>query len=277
MATTTNYNWQTPDDTDLVKDGAAAIRDLGDDIDTTVKAVSDASIAKAIVDAKGDLIAGTAADTVARVAVGTDGQVLVASSSSAAGLAWATPAGSAPVQLSPAVSGLYLRVSTSFDSAGNSDLSGATAGNTDETHYTPIYLPNCTLDRIAVRSGTYSSTGNVRLGLYNNGADNRPSSLLLDAGTVAVDAATTNFEVTISQVVTAGWYWIAVNGQSGSYQLLRARVTPNNSFPNIATAPAVATVNTNGYIETGIGGAFPANTGTLSRTATPFIGWVRIA
>jgi hypothetical protein len=25
MATTTNYSWTTPDDTDLVKDGAAAI------------------------------------------------------------------------------------------------------------------------------------------------------------------------------------------------------------------------------------------------------------
>jgi hypothetical protein len=36
MATTTNYGWEIPDDTDLVKDGAAAIRELGQDIDTTV-------------------------------------------------------------------------------------------------------------------------------------------------------------------------------------------------------------------------------------------------
>jgi len=36
MATTTNYNWTTPDDTALVKDGAAAIRSLGTAIDTTV-------------------------------------------------------------------------------------------------------------------------------------------------------------------------------------------------------------------------------------------------
>jgi hypothetical protein len=36
MATTTNYSWTTPDDTDLVKDGAAAIRALGTAIDTTV-------------------------------------------------------------------------------------------------------------------------------------------------------------------------------------------------------------------------------------------------
>jgi hypothetical protein len=36
MATTTNYGWTTPDDTALVKDGAAAIRALGTAIDTTV-------------------------------------------------------------------------------------------------------------------------------------------------------------------------------------------------------------------------------------------------
>ena len=47
-------------------------------------------IAKAIVDAKGDLIAATAADTVARVAVGTDGQFLKADSGASAGVSWAS-------------------------------------------------------------------------------------------------------------------------------------------------------------------------------------------
>lgn len=36
MATTTNYGWTTPDDTALVKDGAAAIRSLGSSIDTSL-------------------------------------------------------------------------------------------------------------------------------------------------------------------------------------------------------------------------------------------------
>ena len=49
------------------------------------------AIAKAIVDAKGDLIAATAADTVARVPVGTNGQVLTADSTQSAGVAWSTP------------------------------------------------------------------------------------------------------------------------------------------------------------------------------------------
>ena len=37
MPTTTNYGWTTPADTDLVKDGAAAIRTLGSSVDTTTK------------------------------------------------------------------------------------------------------------------------------------------------------------------------------------------------------------------------------------------------
>ena len=46
------------------------------------------------VDAKGDLIVGTGADTFARLAVGTNGHTLVADSSTATGLAYAAPAGS---------------------------------------------------------------------------------------------------------------------------------------------------------------------------------------
>ena len=36
MATSTNYGWSEPDNTSLVKDGAQAIRTLGDAIDTSL-------------------------------------------------------------------------------------------------------------------------------------------------------------------------------------------------------------------------------------------------
>ena len=51
---------------------------------------SHGEIPATIVDAKGDLIAGTAADTVSRLAVGTNGQYLKADSTAGTGLAWAT-------------------------------------------------------------------------------------------------------------------------------------------------------------------------------------------
>jgi hypothetical protein len=113
MASTTNYSWSTPDDTALVKDGAAAIRSLGSAIDSTVFTNAGAAIAKTIVDAKGDIIAATAADTVDRLAVGTNNQVLTADSSTATGLKWATAAsGGMTVLASGTLSGASLALTS---------------------------------------------------------------------------------------------------------------------------------------------------------------------
>jgi hypothetical protein len=122
MATTPNFNWVTPDNTGLVKNGALDIRTLGNAIDasmvdlkggTTGQVLAKATntdmdfswvaqddsnaIQNAIVDAKGDIIAASANDTPARLAVGTNGQVLTADSSTATGLKWAAAAGGGKV------------------------------------------------------------------------------------------------------------------------------------------------------------------------------------
>lgn len=82
MATTTNYAWETPDDTDLVKDGAAAIRTLGSSIDTTTKALNPGTTA-------GDLDYYTSSTAKSRIGIGSSGQVLTVSGGVPA---WATPA-----------------------------------------------------------------------------------------------------------------------------------------------------------------------------------------
>jgi hypothetical protein len=70
MATTTNYGWTTPDDTALVKDGAAAIRTLGSSVDTTTKALNPSTTL-------GDIeYRSSTANTNTRLGIGTTGQVL---------------------------------------------------------------------------------------------------------------------------------------------------------------------------------------------------------
>jgi hypothetical protein len=69
------------------------------------------------IDAKGDLIGGTGADTFARLAVGTNGQVLTADSTAATGLAWATQSAGA-VGLTYITGGTFTNASSIALSAG---------------------------------------------------------------------------------------------------------------------------------------------------------------
>jgi hypothetical protein len=178
MATTTNFGWVTPDDTSLVKDGAAAIRTLGQSIDTSMmdleggttgQVLSKASntdmdftwvttddanaIQNSIVDAKGDLIAATANDTPARLAVGTNGQVLTADSTAATGLKWAAAGGASGFTC--------VKAETAF-----SAVSSVTADSVFTSTYTNYRVivnyttSNTTGLSIRLRSGGTSTTSN---------------------------------------------------------------------------------------------------------------------
>ena len=100
MANTTNYSWETPDDTDLVKDGAAAIRTLGSSIDTTTKALNPETTL-------GDLAyRSSSANVKTRLGIGSTGNVL-------------TVAGGVPTWAAPAAGSLTL-LSTTATTSGNS-------------------------------------------------------------------------------------------------------------------------------------------------------------
>ena len=76
-----------------------------------------------IFDAKADILTATAADTPARLAVGSNNQVLTADSSTATGLKWATPATSGT-----AIAGSYATVATQESTTSSSFTDLTTSG-----------------------------------------------------------------------------------------------------------------------------------------------------
>ena len=172
---TTNFGWVMPTSTDLVTDLPADFAIFGQAVDTSMAELKGGTtgqvlsktsntdmdftwvttddtnaIQNAIVDAKGDLITATAADTPARLAVGTNGQTLVADSTAATGLKWATPSGGGKV--------LQVVNATYGTAVSNSTSTYA------DTGLTATITPTLSTSKILVifqQNGCSKGTGNV--------------------------------------------------------------------------------------------------------------------
>ena len=203
MANTTNFNWETPDDTDLVKDGAAAIRTLGSAIDTSLvdlkggttgQVLSKATntdmdftwvaqddsnaIQNAIIDAKGDLIVGSVADTPARLAVGgTNGQVLTVNSSATYGVEWAAVGGSSFVGCGvKKTSDQSINNSTATVISWDSENIDTNTMHDNSTNNTRITVPTGKGGYYLLTGGiafNSNGTGNRVVRAYKNGSDLR--------------------------------------------------------------------------------------------------------
>jgi hypothetical protein len=133
-------------------------------------------IQETTVDAKGDIIAATAADAVARLAVGANDTILTADSSTATGLKWAAPAAGAT----------FVGASVTKNGSAQSISNGAYTAvlyqtenyDTDAFHDTSTNTSRMTIP--AGKAGKYlvtatvtwaaNGTGDRRLGIFKNGS-----------------------------------------------------------------------------------------------------------
>lgn len=148
------------------------------------------TIASTIVDAKGDLIVGTAADTVARLPVGaTNGHVLTVDSAEASGMKWAAASGGVT-----SVSGTAPIVSSGGTTPTISVTTGSTAGTVaagDDSRITGAAQKSANLSDLAS-----ASTARTNLGL----------------GTAAVEAASAFAQASHTHELTALAATGATNG-----------------------------------------------------------------
>ena len=147
---------------------------------------------------------------------------------------------------------------------------GSTAVATYQTtYYTPIVFSQSeTFDRIAITTtSTYSGTGAVRLGIYNNDSTTgKPTTVLLDAGTVATTAASTTYEITISQTLN-GTYWLAFCVQTAPTDPhFFGMTTPLGLGYQVSTS-GTNSAQAGTWTQASVSGAF-ATAGTLVSTAT---------
>lgn len=168
---------------------------------------------------------------------------------------------------------VYIRTPAAQQTGG-----GATANT---SYYQPIYINGTiTADRIALYTGpTFVGTAAVRLGIYNHDlTTGKPSTVLLDAGTVSATAANTIYQITISQTLSTGYYWLVFNQQTApttaNYFGCGASTAVPNPFMISTTSPSVAQIN--GYSQSSVTGAF-ATAGTLSVSQSLPYAWIRTA
>ena len=226
--------------------GAAAASHSHAESDVTGLAAELAGkIPATLVDAKGDLIVATAADTVARLPVGFPGARLTASPDAATGAAW--------VSVEPPVEvGEY---STLF----------RTAPQTSDTHVQgslmvwAAYVPRQTpISKLGIRIASAAAAGGLwRFGLWAlDGANGSPYTLIADLGTV--DASTFGVKEFSSLTLTLpqgriGWGF-ALQGSGAGGGIYSAG---HSEQIRAASAPPLANPQT-WYIASGITGAFSA-------------------
>ena len=143
-----------------------------------VGAHSHSEIQKTIVDAKGDIIVATASDAVDRLAVGTNGQVLTADSSTSTGLKWAA-------------SGKVLQVvmGSTATTVSNSTTSAA------DTGLTATITPTLNTSKVLVLV--------AHQGCYKSGANSQNAiSLRLLRGATSIQQIATNlfYNTTVGEV-----------------------------------------------------------------------------
>ena len=121
-----------------------------------------------------------------------------------------------------------------------------------------------------------AANGLYRLGIYSDAGTGFPGAVLLDAGTIDVTSTGVK-EITISQAVTAGLYWLSATPQGSPATPATVSTITSGNYPvGGETGVAVSSANTC-YQKTGVTGALAAWGATVTMGASAARVFVRTA
>lgn len=134
-----------------------------------------------------------------------------------------------------------------------------------------------TITRLFAEHTVLQTGTSFRIGIYNDDGFGRPGTLLLDAGTIDTTVAAAVQEITVSQAITPGLYWVggAVQG-SGTQPTMRiigANFSGVSVFLPLGTTLPTAGTVFGGWTQTSVSGALPS---TLASPALSGLGIARI-
>lgn len=177
------------------------------------------AIQNSIVDAKGDLISATADNTPARLAVGTNGQTLVADSSTVTGLKWATASSTSPYLA-------YTQVT-----AGNSTTSSTYQDVTSAT--ITFTAPASGKVKLSIEASMWATGGNQDMYV----AFRESSTTIMERTTGSITNAS-EYRRTISGVVTG----ISAGSHTYKISIKSGNATYTTGIASIANSPVLLTV-----------------------------------
>jgi hypothetical protein len=257
---TSNFGWQMPTNTDLVKDLPADFEVFGQAVDTSLMDLKGGTTGQVLSkasntdmdftwvtsdDANGDLISASAADVPARLAVGNNGETLVADSSTSTGLRWQ---GNFAAGKNKIINGDFNINQRAFTSVTTDQTFTFDRFFTGVADGTVTFTPQTFTPGTAPESG-YESTNFLRIvttGQTLSSAQARISQRIEDARTFAGQTVTVSFwakastgtpsvAINLSQTFgTGGSASVTVNGQKNAITTSWARYSKTFSIPSVS-------------------------------------------
>jgi hypothetical protein len=127
--------------------------------------------------------------------------------------------------------------------------------------FSPIYIPNnVTVNQITLRVSALTANGSLWLGIYSNSVG-APADMIVSGAVSPTNSG--NYSITVSESLSPGWYWLAINHYSGN-MTVRATSTADGPTFTSEVIDIAGTSRIFGFYAAYANPTLPLNTNSLT-------------